>query len=455
MPSSPFKANDIRGQVPEQIDNAFAHALGQAICRYLGAKKAVTGHDCRLSGPGLENALIDGLVSGGAQVSTLGMCCTEEIYNASINTDADCAIMITASHNPANENGFKIMLKNGVPVTGAALKDLEAEVARTYASVPKQDRQAPHMPLTGHLRDEYVNWLLSFCQTGKGRRLKIVADAGNGCAGLLLGKIAAAAPFDLEIINGDPDGTFPNGVPNPLLPEKRAAAANAVTARNADFGCAFDGDADRCFFFDHTGRFVEGYYMVALLGGEMAARFPGRKIYHDTRLYWKTENAILANGGVPITGKAGHGRIKKLMREENAVYGGELSGHHYFGDFGFCDSGILPFMLVASLVAKSGKSLAEMVEEGRRDFPCSDEINFTAANAAAVLEKARLHYLPMASKEDYTDGLNLEFPLWRFSLRRSATEPLLRLNLETRGSRDILKEKIQELTRNLEIWAQE
>ena len=448
-----FKAYDIRGRVPDALNPDLARALGRAVADVLGARSVVLGRDARLSGPELRDALAQGLLAAGARVTDLGLCGTEEIYYAAANQPFDAGIMITGSHNPADQNGFKLVRAGAVPISGdSGLYELKERVARLL------ETQAPrNAPAPGALsnvrpacfRPDYLNWLLDYSGArdvaDSGRPLKIAADAGNGCAGLVLRELAPSLPFDFVCRQMEPDGHFPNGVPNPLLPEKRQATAEAVRRAGADLGIAWDGDFDRCFFYDSEGRFIEGYYLIGLLAGELLRRFPGGKVIHDTRVYWNTREMVLAAGGTPIMGKTGHAFMKERMRAEDAVYGGEMSAHHYFRDFAYCDSGMLPWLLIAALLSRSGASLAELVSERMAAYPCSGEINRRVADAPRLMRKLRDRYADAALHEDRLDGVNLEFADWRFNLRMSNTEPLLRLNVESRADPALLEDKTSEL----------
>lgn len=453
-----FKAYDIRGRVPEDVNAPLACALGRAMTEVCGAKQVVLGRDARLSGPELRDALATGLAHGGAQVTDIGLCGTEEIYYAAANHAFDLGVMITGSHNPANENGVKIVRRGGIPVSEDS--GLRALRDRTAGLLDQGDACCTGMPVFDmaqtSFREEYVRWLLEYSGAGRlapapGRRpLKIVADAGNGCAGLVLRELADRLPFDLVLCNAEPDGSFPHGVPNPLLPERRSATAAAVRKAGADMGIAWDGDFDRCFFYDGEGNFIEGYYCVGILAQELLRQCPGGTVVHDTRVYWNTREMVLAAGGQPVMGKTGHAFMKECMRARDAVYGGEMSAHHYFRDFAYCDSGMLPWLLVAVLVHRTGRSLAELVAERMAAYPCSGEINRRVQNAPALMQLVRGQYAPHALCEDSTDGVNLEFADWRFNLRMSNTEPLLRLNVETRGNRALLEDKTAELLHLLE-----
>ena len=453
-----FKAYDIRGRVPGVLNAPLAHALGMAVVEILGTKNVVIGRDARLSGPELRGALAQGLHEAGAQMTDIGMCGTEEIYYAAANQHFDAGIMITGSHNPADENGFKLVRGGAIPISGDsglfALRDRVAEILEHTSGTVAFSPSAPLHQAS--YRADYVAWLLQYSGAGQlepvaGRKpLKIVADAGNGCAGLVLNELMASLPFEFVCRQMQPDGTFPDGVPNPLLPERRAATAAAVREAGADLGVAWDGDFDRCFFYDADGNFIEGYYCIGLLAQELLRRVPGGKVVYDTRVYWNTRDVVLAAGGQPVMGKTGHAFMKERMRAEDAVYGGEMSAHHYFRDFAYCDSGMLPWLLVASLLHRSGKSLAELVAERMAAYPCSGEINRRVQDAPALMKLVRDSYAPSAQYEDSLDGVNLEFAQWRFNLRMSNTEPLLRLNVESRADRALLEEKTAELLKFLE-----
>ena len=451
-----FKAYDIRGRFPFPLTVEMARALGRAVVEELGVRKAVVGRDARLSGPELESALLAGLNEAGAETSTIGQCGTEEIYYAAARGTFDVGVMITGSHNPADENGFKLVRGGALPISGdSGLYALRERVGRLLEEgrAPAPVKPARHSLET---RPDYVRWLLEFSGAGElkpraGRRpLRIVADPGNGCAGPVVAALAESLPFEFVFRHMEPDGSFPNGVPNPLLPERRAATAAAVREAGADLGVAWDGDFDRCFFYDGDGEFVEGYYCVGLLAQEVLRRAPAGKIVHDTRVYWNTRDVVQAAGGTPIMGKTGHAFMKERMRAEDAVYGGEMSAHHYFREFAYCDSGMIPWLLTAGLLHRSGASLAELVRERMAAYPCSGEINRRVEDAAALMEQVRQRYAGGAVYEDRLDGVNLEFPDWRFNLRMSNTEPLLRLNVETRGDRALLEDRTGEILRFLE-----
>lgn len=445
MDLSAFKAYDIRGHYPSLLNEELAKQLGYAYAREIQARQVVIGHDARCSGPALYGALAEGLRAAGAAVTGIGLCATEEIYYATFAQGFDGGIMVTGSHNPAEENGFKMVRKGAVPISGnsglftirdriAAGQDIPSTLTGSFAETS--------------FRSDYLHYLTGYIQPK--RSFHIVADAGNGCAGLIVRGLAARLPFHITLLHGEPDGRFPHGVPNPLLPEKREATSRAVRELGADFGIAWDGDADRCFFYDETGRFIEGYYLVGLIAEALLARQPGAKIIHDPRLVWNTRELVARSGGIAIESRTGHAFIKERMREEHALYGGEMSAHHYFRDFAYCDSGMIPWLCVAQLLSDTGMSLAACVEERMRAFPCSGEINSRVENAQAVLARVEKHYatLPRASVS-HIDGLSVAFDTWRFNLRASNTEALLRLNVESRGDLPLLQRCTQELLRRI------
>ena len=437
-----FKAYDIRGRVPDELDERLARRIGAGTAALLGPGPVVVGHDIRLSSPALLQAAIEGLTASGRDIIDIGMCGTEEVYFQTFHRKAAGGIMVTASHNPMDYNGMKLVREESKPISGdTGLFDI-------------RDFAASDAPLgSGHgtiTRDAdkaaYIQHLLGYIDVASLKPLKIVTNPGNGGAGLVIDELAPHLPFEFIRIQHEADGSFPNGIPNPLLPENRAATRDAVRAHGADFGIAWDGDFDRCFFFDAEGNFIEGYYLVGLLATALLARQPGGKIIHDPRLVWNTIEMVREAGGVPVLSKTGHAFIKERMRAEGALYGGEMSAHHYFRDFAYCDSGMIPWLLIAQLVSSSGKSLGELVADRMKAYPCSGEINFRVDDAKATVARVLAHFEPQQPSLDSTDGVSADFPEWRFNLRSSNTEPLLRLNIETRGDEALLQDRIRELT---------
>lgn len=437
-----FKAYDIRGKVPEELNVELAWRIGRAYALELGPKTVAVGRDVRLSSPSLSKALTEGLLSCGVNVIDLGVCGTEEVYFATFSQHLDGGIAVTGSHNPENFNGMKLVRRGAVPISGDS--GLFAIRARALSGdLPASARRGA---LTAqNFREEYVRHVLGYVDLTKMAPLKIVANPGNGCAGPMVRLLEAQLPFDFRLINAEPDGTFPNGVPNPLLPERREATSRAVLAEKADLGIAWDGDFDRCFFFDERGSFVEGYYLVGLLAESILGRFPGSKIIHDPRLTWNTIELVHAAGGVPVESKTGHAFIKERMRAEDAVYGGEMSAHHYFRDFAYCDSGMIPWLLLTALMSDSGRPLSELVRERMQAFPCSGEINRKVPDADRAISRVHEHFAPLTGQESRIDGLSLDFGSWRFNLRSSNTESLLRLNVEARGDGPLMDARTEEI----------
>lgn len=446
--TSPFKAYDIRGKVGTQIDPAFAFRLGRAIALHLSPGSAVIGRDIRESSPILSDALAQGLAEAGTTVHDLGLCGTEEVYFATDHLGAGAGIMVTASHNPVEYNGFKLIGPKARPLPDADFRAIQALVE---APPPPRHAQQGRVLTTDTLA-AYVDRVLSFIDPAALSPLRIVVNPGNGAAGPTFDAIATAlrtrgAALDIHRIHHAPDGRFPNGVPNPLLHENHTATGDPVRATGAALGIAWDGDFDRCFLFDETGAFVPGEYIVALLAQAMLDRDGPGPIVHDPRVVWNTRRTVTAAGGRPIAAPVGHVFMKDRMRRHNAAYGGEISAHHYFRDFMFCDSGMIPWLLILALLSRTGRSLGDAVAEMRRRHPSSGEINFRVRDPAAILAGMRSRYAPQAETVNDLDGLSFEFPDWRFNLRSSNTEPLLRLNVETAGCPRLLAQRQEELSR--------
>jgi phosphomannomutase len=442
-----FKAYDVRGRIGEELNEDLAQRIGRSFAQYLRARRVAVGSDPRLSSEGLKAALIKGLTEAGSEVMDMGLTGTEEIYHAVFSQKLDGGIEVTGSHNPLTDNGLKFVREDSRPISGdTGLNDIKAlaqsgifEPASNIGSVQKVS-----------FKEQYVQHLLSYISPSELPPLKIVADCGNGAAGPVLSLLESrlknlGSPLEFIKIRHQPDGSFPQGIPNPLLPENRKLASQAVIEHQADLGIAWDGDFDRCFFFDETGSFIEGYYLVGLLAEAFLERKPGATIIHDPRLTWNTIDIVAAMGGRPVESKTGHAFIKERMRSENAVYGGEMSAHHYFADFAYCDSGMIPWLLVVGLMGRRNMTLSKMVAERQAKFPCSGELNYRATNPLAVIDAALARYGPQALRVDRIDGLSLEMPEWRFNLRSSNTEPLLRLNIETRGDAPMVERLVTEM----------
>lgn len=447
VPLSCFKAYDIRGRVPDELNEDIATRIGRAYAQHVRPGTVVVGEDMRLSSLALADALSRGLNAGGADVLRIGMCGTEEVYFATSHLQAGGGIMVTASHNPADWNGMKLVREGSRPISAdSGLNEIRALAeAGSFAAVGSPGRSGTAAPFSA-----YVEHLLGYVAPAALRRLKIVVNAGNGGAGHVIDGLEHRLPFTFVKLQHEADGTFPHGVPNPLLPENRRVTSEAVRAHGADLGVAWDGDFDRCFLFDECGEFIEGYYTVGLLAQAMLAQTnlagkPGSRIIHDPRLTWNTIDVVSQSGGIAVQSKTGHAFIKERMRAEDAVYGGEMSAHHYFRDFAYCDSGMLPWLLVAGILSATGKPLSSLVAERIAAFPCSGEINRQVDDPQAVLRMVRERYGPLALALDETDGVSFEFAEWRFNLRLSNTEPLIRLNVESRGNVALLEEKTAEL----------
>ncbi|KAF1086060.1 Phosphomannomutase/phosphoglucomutase [Sporotomaculum syntrophicum] len=441
-----FKAYDIRGKVPEELNEETAYRIGRAYVDLFKAKKVAVGYDVRTSSPTLVNALTKGLMESGCDVMDIGLCGTEQIYFATCYMELDGGIMVTASHNPQDYNGMKLVRSGARPISGdSGLNELMEKVI--YA--PYTPSLVSSAGLGEHIHQdimaEYVQHLLSYLDLSILSSFKVVVNAGNGCAGPVVDLLEQKLPFQFIKVNHEPDGTFPNGIPNPLLPENREVTAKAVQESGAHIGIAWDGDFDRCFLFDEQGNFIEGYYIVGLLAKFFLQRYPGGKIIHDPRLTWNTVELVRKHGGLPVLSKTGHAFIKERMRLENALYGGEMSAHHYFRDFAYCDSGMIPWLLVLEMMSRDGKYLSELIRERINRFPASGEINRVVAQPKEVMRCVEQKYAMGKPIIDRTDGLSMEFDTWRFNLRMSNTEPLLRLNVESRGDYNLLEQKTDEL----------
>jgi len=448
-----FKAYDIRGRIPDQLNTDIAYRIGRAYAEHLQPKRVVVGRDIRLSSNEMADAVIRGLNDAGVDVFDIGLCGTEEVYFATFAYQneghiMDGGIMVTASHNPKDYNGMKLVREQSKPVSGdTGLHDIKHLAEANAFAAPLAERGSITSVAIG---TAYTEHLLTYLSLASLKPLKVVVNAGNGAAGHVVDWLEAAfkaaqAPIEFIKIHHEPDGHFPNGIPNPLLPENRSSTLDAILAHKADLGIAWDGDFDRCFLFDETGRFIEGYYIVGLLAAAFLQHNPGAKIVHDPRLSWNTIDIVSGLGGIPVQSKTGHAFIKERMRLEDAVYGGEMSAHHYFRNFAYCDSGMIPWLLVLELMAKSGKKLSQLVDERMQLFPASGEINREIEDSATAIEKVQNHYQASAIVVDFTDGLSMEFADWRFNLRCSNTEPLVRLNVESRGNEALMQAKTEEL----------
>lgn len=441
MDLSCFKAYDLRGRVPDQLNPNLAERIGRAYVAVTGAKKVIVGYDIRLSSHEITEALSSGLMAAGADVFDIGLCGTEQVYFATSHYGMDGGIMVTASHNPRDHNGMKMVGPESRPISSDnGLNDIRDRVPEPFGDAPNQGKYE-----TLEVADAYIDHLLGYIDASSLKPMRIVVNAGNGGAGPVVDMLEKHLPFEFIKVHHQPDGHFPNGVPNPLVEENRASTADAVISSKAAMGIAWDGDYDRCFFFDENGRFIEGYYIVGLLADQFLRKTGGGKVIHDPRLTWNTQELVKAAGGEAIESKTGHAFIKQRMRDEDAVYGGEMSAHHYFRDFAYCDSGMIPWLLVAERLCQSGQTLSSLIDARIEAFPASGEINRTIEQPARVIQAIEKNYGPSALSVSHVDGLSVEYAEWRFNLRMSNTEPVVRLNVESRADRPLMEAKTAEL----------
>ncbi|ELS7793684.1 TPA: phosphomannomutase CpsG [Escherichia coli] len=445
-----FKAYDIRGKLGEELNEDIAYRIGRAYGEFLKPKTIVVGGDVRLTSESLKLALANGLMDAGTDVLDIGLSGTEEIYFATFHLGVDGGIEVTASHNPMDYNGMKLVRENAKPISGdTGLRDVQRLAEANGFAPVDQSRRGSYKQIS--VLDAYVDHLMGYIDFANfNRPLKLVVNSGNGAAGHVIDAIEkrfndAKVPVTFIKVHHQPDGNFPNGIPNPLLPECRQDTTDAVIANQADLGIAFDGDFDRCFLFDGQGQFIEGYYIVGLLAEAFLQKEPGAKIIHDPRLTWNTIDIVTKAGGVPVMSKTGHAFIKERMRKEDAIYGGEMSAHHYFRDFAYCDSGMIPWLLVAEMLCVKNQSLGELVGQRMQAFPASGEINRKLGNAQVVIQRIRDIYEPDAVSIDGTDGVSIEYSDWRFNLRTSNTEPVVRLNVESKADTNLMQIKTEDI----------
>ena len=440
-----FKAYDVRGKVPGELNADMVYAVGRAYIAEMHPNGSVAvGQDIRETSESFFRALSRGITDAGGDVLDIGVCGTEMVYFASSMKGVDGGVMITASHNPKDYNGIKMVRRGARPVSeDTGLLDIERRV-RTGDLPPKASKRG--IIVERDITDDYVAKILSFVDIPTLKPLKLVANAGNGCAGPVFDKIANRLPFSVKKMFFEPDGSFPNGVPNPLLPENRAVTADQVVSSGADMGVAWDGDFDRCFLFDEKGGFIEGYYLVGILAKQLLLKNPGGRIVHDPRLTWNTIEIVTELGGEPVLSKSGHSFMKQTLRESGAVYGGEMSAHHYFRDFTYADSGMVPWLLVAQELSVSGKTLSSLFAERVEKYPCSGEINLEVNDPDKAIRNVKAAFLQNATDIKEIDGISLEFDrTWRFNVRKSNTEPVVRVNVETAGDKELLKKKTEEV----------
>jgi phosphomannomutase len=449
-----FKAYDIRGQLGTQLDESIAYRIGRAYAEFLKPKNVVLGGDIRLTSESLKAALSEGIRDAGADVLDIGMVGTEQVYFATSHLQADGGIEVTASHNPIDYNGMKPIREGSRPISSdTGLLDIKRMAEENDFYPIDAVRRGGYTQVS--IMQEYLDHLCGYVDLPAIKPIKLVMNAGNGAAGPVVDAIEARfkslqLPIEIIKIHNTPDGSFPNGIPNPLLPENRGSTIDAVLQHGADMGIAWDGDFDRCFMVDEKGNFIEGYYIVGLLAEAFLLKTPGAKIIHDPRLTWNTIDVAAKNGGQAIQSKTGHAFIKERMRAEDAVYGGEMSAHHYFRDFFYCDSGMIPWLLVMELISSSGRPLSDLVRAMVEAYPSPGEINRTIADPAKAIRQVKQHYEAKALVIDEIDGISMEFTDWRFNLRMSNTEPVVRFNVETRGDRELLEQRQNEVLAILE-----
>jgi phosphomannomutase len=437
-----FKAYDIRGRIPDELSEELVYEIARAYATFLKPRKVAVGRDIRPSSPGMARALCRGLNDAGVDVAEIGLCGTEEVYFATAHLGLDGGVMVTASHNPSDFNGLKLVRNEARPISAdTGLKEIERIVIeKAYDATTAQGTTEPV-----DVRPDYIDHLLGYVKLDGLRPFKLVTNAGNGGAGLVIDLLEKHLPFKIVKVHHEPDGTFPNGIPNPLLPENRQATAEVVCREKADVGIAWDGDFDRCFLFDENGEFIEGYYIVGLLARRVLDRSPGARIVHDPRLTWNTIEIVREGGGVPVQSKSGHAFMKEVMRNEDAEYGGEMSAHHFFKEFSYADSGMIPWLLTLDQMSATGKPLSALVGERMARYPTSGEINRRLSRPEEAVRRVRERYEPQGAVVDTTDGIGLEFDRWRLNLRLSNTEPLVRLNVESRGDVRLMQEKTREI----------
>jgi phosphomannomutase len=437
-----FKAYDVRGRVPEDLNEDIAYRIGRAYAEFIKPSRIAVGRDIRQTSDSLASELIRGLNDSGVDVVDIGLCGTEMIYFATFDLKLDGGIMVTASHNPPNHNGMKMVRAEVRPISGdTGLEDIRRIAESGRFSNCERTGSIEHVDVS----ERYIAHLLSYIDVSALKPLRIVVNSGNGCAGPIVDLLEKHLPFEFIKLQHDPDGSFPNGVPNPMIEEKRQVTIDAIRESGARLGIAWDGDYDRCFFFDETGLFIEGYYIVGLLARAFLRKNPGSAIVHDPRLTWNTLDVVSTAHGRTVQSKSGHAFIKETMRDADAVYGGEMSAHHYFRDFSYADSGMIPWLLISEILSAENTTLSNLVADRMSLFPASGEINRKVDDVFDVLKRVEERYGNAALHIERMDGVGMEFSDWRFNLRASNTEPLLRLNVESRGDESLMNKKTAEL----------
>jgi phosphomannomutase len=437
-----FKAYDVRGIYPDDLDEAGAYAIGRAYVEQFEPRRIAVGRDMRLSSPQIAAEVIRGAAEAGAEVLDLGLVGTEMVYFAVGELELDGGIEVTASHNPKEYTGMKIVRRGALPVGGeSGLLDVRDRAVR----IGDEPSPAAAGRISAYdIWPAYVDRVLSFIDVSALRPLKVVIDAANGMAGAMLPPVLDRLPIEVVRCYFDPDGSFPNHEPNPLLPENREFIVGKTLEEGADLGVAFDGDADRCFFVDDSGEFVPGDFATALLAESLLVKEPGAKIIYDVRASWAVPETIVRAGGTALENRVGHAYIKHRMRKEDAAFGGEVSGHYYFRDFSQADSGVVPFLLMLELVSRSGRKLSEILKPYRDEYFITGEINTPVRDVALKLQELKERYAAEGTVS-HLDGVSVVADDWHFNVRPSNTEPLLRLNLEARGSREKMEAKRDEV----------
>ena len=436
-----FKAYDVRGLYEAEIDEDAAYRIGRAYVEHFEPRSIAVGRDMRVSSSTMAAAVIEGARDAGADVADIGLVGTEMVYFAVDSLGLDGGICVTASHNPKEYTGLKIVRRGALPVGGdSGLTEIrDRALAGSWAPAARGEVRAQDV------WPGFVDKVLSFVDESAIRPLKVVIDAANGMAGVMLPPVLERLPqLDVVRCYFEPDGTFPNHEPNPLLPENREFIVRETRAHGADLGVAFDGDADRCFFVDDRGEFVPGDFVTALLARSILAREPGAKVIYDVRASWAVPRAIVEAGGEPLVNRVGHAFIKHRMRKERAAFAGEVSAHYYFRDFSQADSGVVPFLLMLELLSRSEQPLSHILEPFRSRYHLTGEINTPVADAPLVLQELKERYAAQGGRVSHLDGLSVEFDDWHFNVRPSNTEPLLRLNLEAL-SQELMDEKRDEV----------
>lgn len=442
-----IKAYDVRGQIPKELNADIAYRIGNAMVKFLRAKRIVVGRDIRLSSEELMKAVSNGIYDAGAEVLDIGLSGTEMVYFGTSHLEADGGIMITASHNPADYNGLKLVKEDVRPISiDTGLR----EIRKLAESNERELAKVRGVHTAVNIFDSYIEHILSYVDVSKLKPLKMVVNAGNGGAGSVIDSLESCLPFEFIKVHHEPDGTFPNGIPNPMLPENRSVTIDAIKSHHADLGIAWDGDFDRCFLFDENGNFIEGYYIVGLLAESILSHNLGASIVHDPRLTWNTLDIVSEAGGEAVQSKSGHSFMKEKMREVDAIYGGEMSAHHYFRKFSYADSGMIPWLLVVELLSTTGKPLSALVDGCMAKYPASGEINRKIDNPNSALEALHQRYAGDALSVDDIDGYSFEFAEWRFNIRMSNTEPFVRLNVESRGNVALMEAKTAEILGQLQ-----